>query len=198
MAPIFPPFPQQPKKLPPIPTTRPTPPSQSHGDQGAVIFTQIKWSNEEDTLREAALPHGSFDVDFSGLKQPPTTPQLRFIYSESNYQQGTKISGGSGGVLVIKNNSAGWRSAPVPFVNKFTVQGVAYTPGESENVGVLLSAWAYTGGLLLLMQWDDVGWNGPDYDYNDDEQFLWLPVSPQRPFDVQRDPRRLTLQVIPI
>jgi hypothetical protein len=65
-------------------------------------------------------------------------------------------------------------------------------------VGVLLSAWAYTGGLLLLMQWDDVGRNGPDYDYNDDEQFLWLPVSPQRPFDVQRDPRRLTLQVIPI
>jgi hypothetical protein len=191
------------KKTPPPVSKLPIPPGHSAGEQGSQIFAVVKWSNEEPGAppeREGLFNNnGGFDIDFSAMKQQPTTPQLQCVRSDSNWGQGTKLGGG---VLVVKDSTpAGvWHSSPVAFVDRFTVQGVAYTPGEAYNMGVLLAAWAYIGGMLLSIQWDDVGWNesghsGPDYDYNDSELFLWLPVS--QPFTVKRDPRALVLNVIP-
>ena len=196
-------FPRPPFRPPPPPVPRyPVPPKEhSQGDQGVLIFPhQLKWSNEDSGVPpfpDASFENnGSFDIDFSALKQGPTLPSLMMDGKIANCTQATSV----GGFFTVSNISQGYEQSPVQFQDKFSVRGFIHPDNPRDKQGdggVLLTAWRFSGGLLLLMQWDDPGWLGPDWDYDDNQTYLWLPVGPAQPFTVIPDGRHLVLYVVP-
>jgi hypothetical protein len=195
-------------KPPPLPLPKLlTPPNHSAGEHALVAFLQVKWSNEQggNPPTEASLPAGLFYVDFSSLKYD-STPSLMFYRRSSNHYQGTKILVGGGGLLLKVQDAdthGVWHNAPNAVSNNLTLQGVSYPwMHETFDMGVLLSAWIFSDGLLLLMQWDDIGGvdppTGPDYDYDDNQSYFWLPVSAGTHFNAIHDPRYLTVRLVKV
>jgi hypothetical protein len=193
---------------PPIPKRHPLPPTHVKPGDPIAIFEQIKWSQEYGVIGdipvEGPLNNGRFTVDFSNIVQS-LVPQLNTPVRNSNHEQATILLSGNGEILKVRDTQpAQYYPAKIEVEGNFAVRGVSYPYGsELPDGGVLLSAYAYAGGLQILMQWDDVGdvehgnpLGNPDWDYNDNTSSVWVPIAANINFTVQRDPRNSILKVM--
>lgn len=195
------PRPTAPKKPTAPAVPHPNPPTQFH-DAPKDIFIQHKWSNEGNG--KAPLPNGQFTVEYSQVADF-LNPKVSTPKQNSNHKQATEILSDNGVVLTV--NAAqppDWYKCPNEIEDQFIIKGVSYPyDHERADLGVLISAWAYPGILELLLQWDDVGdvdghhgADAPDWDYNDNQCYIWLEIDPNYIIDCTPDDQNLVLHVI--